>query len=75
MFPTLSNFLKRSENFLMQLIKILYLLFSCDQKQDFVNLFNGQCQKKPFSENVKAEKSLEFRYHRMNNDKSSCLQT
>lgn len=75
MFPTLSNFLKRSENFLMQLIKILYLLFSCDQKQDFVNLFNGQCQKKTFSENVKAEKSLEFRYHRMNNDKSSCLQT
>lgn len=31
--------------------------------------------KNPFSENVKAEKSLlEFRNHRMDNDKSSCLQ-
>lgn len=32
----------------MQLIEIFYLLFTCDQKQDFVNLLNGQCQKNPF---------------------------
>lgn len=67
MFPTLSSCLKGIQHFLMQLIEIFYLLFSCDQKQDFVNLL-----RKPFSENVKAEKS---RYHRMDTDKSSCLQT
>lgn len=48
MFPTTSNCLKGIQYFLMQLIEIPYLLFSCDQKQDFVSLLNGQCQKNPF---------------------------
>lgn len=48
MFPTLSNCLKGIQHFLMQLIEIFYLLFSCNQKQDFVNLLNGQCPENHF---------------------------